>query len=74
MGVQEQQSAQLVAEEDELKRRIEECRRRIARAERVKEMHRGFEKNEVEGFKGTILGPLRAGVNMSRIAAVFEGG
>ena len=55
MGVQEQLGAQLVAEEHELKRRIEECRGRIARAERVKEMNRGFEKNEVEGFKGIIL-------------------
>jgi chromosome segregation ATPase len=53
MQVQEQQGSQLAEEEVDLRRRIEECRGRIAKAERVKEVNRGFEKNEVEGFKST---------------------
>jgi len=54
MAVQEQVTKELVSEEMELRKLIQECRGKIDRAERVKELNRGFEKNEVEGFKGTI--------------------
>ena len=52
MEAQENDATQLSAEEAELRKHIEECRIKIDRAERVKELNRGFEKNEVEGFKG----------------------
>ena len=52
MHVQEREAKELLSEEEELKRLIEECRVKIGRAERVKELNRGFEKNEVESFKG----------------------
>ena len=55
MQVKEQEAKDLLSEEEELKKRIAECRVKIGRAERVKELNRGFEKNEVESFKGMNL-------------------
>jgi hypothetical protein len=52
MVAKEAEAAELAVQEAELKRAIEECRVKIERAERIKELNRGFEKNEVEGFKG----------------------
>src|SRR5216117_2779448 len=52
MEVQQREAAALSSDESELKRMIEECKGKIGRAERVKEMNRGFYKNEVESFKG----------------------
>jgi len=52
--IQCQQAEELVAEEVELRKQIEECRVRIERAERLKELNRGFDKNEVEGLKGIV--------------------
>lgn len=48
----EREIVELSSEETELRKRIEECRVKIDRAERIKELNRGFEKNEVEEFKG----------------------
>jgi hypothetical protein len=55
MATNESEAAELAAQEAGLKRAIEECRVKIEKAERVKELNRGFEKNEVEGFKGISL-------------------
>jgi len=55
MQIKEREAAELASDEAELRKQIEECRVKITRAERVKEMNRGFEKNEVEGFRGIIL-------------------
>jgi hypothetical protein len=52
MQVREQEAKELLLEEEELKKLIGECRVKIGRAERIKELNRGFEKNEVESFKG----------------------
>lgn len=52
MEVQQREAAALSSEESELKRTIEECKGKIDHAERVKELNRGFDKNEVESFKG----------------------
>lgn len=52
MQVQQQEAAKLASEEAELRKMVEACRVKIDRAERIKELNRGFEKNEVEGFKG----------------------
>jgi hypothetical protein len=51
MEIQERVAAELNSELAELQKNIEECRVKISRAERVKELNRGFEKNEVEGLK-----------------------
>ena len=53
MQIKEREAAELASQEAELRKQIEECGVKITRAERVKEMNRGFEKNEVEGFRGT---------------------
>ena len=52
--IQAQQAEELGVEAVELRKQIEECRVRIERAERLKELNRGFDKNEVEGFKGIV--------------------
>ena len=53
--VQEHDAMELSSEEAALRKQIEECREKIERAERVKELNRGFEKNEVEEFKGMVV-------------------
>lgn len=52
--LQGQEAEKLAFEEMELRRQMEDCRVKIDRAERVKELNRGFDKNEVEGFKGLL--------------------
>jgi len=52
MEIREKEALELSSEEAELRKLIDECRIKIDRAERVKELNRGFEKNEVEEFKG----------------------
>jgi len=52
--MQAQQAEELAVQEIELRKQIEESRVKIDRAERVKELNRGFDKNEVEGFKGIV--------------------
>ncbi len=42
MQVQEREAKELLLEEEELKKLIEECRVKIGRAERVKELNRGI--------------------------------
>lgn len=54
METQQKEAQELNSEEAELRKQIEECRVKIDRAERVKELNRGFEKNEVEEFKGIL--------------------
>lgn len=56
LKAQEKEASELASQEAELLKMIEDCRFKINRAERVKELNRGFEKNEVEGFKGIISG------------------
>ena len=51
---QKQSAVTLAEEEKEVRRRIEECKERILKAEKVKEMNRGFEKGEVDLFKGVL--------------------
>ena len=53
MEVKEREAAELDSKESELRKLIMECRVKIDRAERIKEMNRGFEKNEIEGFRRT---------------------
>ena len=54
MQVKEHEATELASEEAKLRKQIEECQIKITRAERVKEMNRGFEKNEVENFRGIL--------------------
>jgi hypothetical protein len=52
MQVKDAEAIRLASEEAELRKLIDECKTKIQRAERVKEMNRGFEKEEVERFRG----------------------
>jgi len=52
IATHQSEAEKLAAEEVELRKMIEECRGKIEKAELVKELNRGFEKTEVEGFKG----------------------
>jgi chromosome segregation ATPase len=52
MEIQARDAQDLSSEEAELRRLLDESKGKIDRAERIKELNRGFEKNEVEGFKG----------------------
>ena len=71
-----EEAEKLVLEESELRRQMEECRAKIDRAERVKELNRGFDRNEVEGLKGSFshpffLGFVLIGRNVGEFAKCF---
>jgi hypothetical protein len=52
LATQTSRTEELGQEELEVRKRIEVCRERVLRAERVKELNRGFERTEVLGMRG----------------------
>ena len=59
MEAKEKESKELASEEEQVRQLIEKCRGKIEQAERIKEMNRGFEKEEIQSLKSNLICVMR---------------